>query len=94
MGSTVKFLVRERMFDIGDDYWVEDENGDRVFHVDGKVLRIRETFQLEDKFLNLMSLLQKGERFRWFMSLICVQQATTRTTRQGLRAGRPGILPG
>ncbi|TDQ45989.1 LURP-one-related/scramblase family protein [Actinorugispora endophytica] len=44
----MKFLVRERIFDIGDDYWVEDEKGERVFHVDGKALRIRETFELQD----------------------------------------------
>ncbi|MBB6171205.1 uncharacterized protein YxjI [Nocardiopsis mwathae] len=43
----MKFLVRERIFDIGDDFWVEDENGERAFHVDGKVLRVRRTFELK-----------------------------------------------
>jgi len=45
----VKFLVRERIFDIGEDYWVEDEEGNRVFYVDGKALRLRKTFELQDR---------------------------------------------
>lgn len=44
----MKFLVRERIFDIGDDFWVTDENGDRAFWVDGKALRLRTTFELKD----------------------------------------------
>ena len=42
----MKFLVRERVFDIGDDFWVTDENDQRVFWVDGKALRLRTTFEL------------------------------------------------
>ncbi|MCM2578025.1 LURP-one-related/scramblase family protein [Streptomyces meridianus] len=44
----MKFLVRDRIFGIGDDYWIEDEQGQRVFLVDGKALRLRETFELKD----------------------------------------------
>jgi uncharacterized protein YxjI len=36
------------MFAIGDDYWIEDERGQRVLRVDGKLLRLRKTFVLED----------------------------------------------
>ncbi|ASU84511.1 hypothetical protein CDO52_18395 [Nocardiopsis gilva YIM 90087] len=43
----MKFLVRERIFDIGDDFWVEDEQGQRAFWVDGKALRLRQTFELK-----------------------------------------------
>ena len=43
-----KYRMREKLFAIGDDYWIEDEQGDRVFKVDGKALRIRETLVLED----------------------------------------------
>lgn len=45
----MRFLVRERVFGIGDDFWVEDEHGRRVFLVDGKKLRLRQTFQLKDE---------------------------------------------
>ncbi|SHL59730.1 LURP-one-related/scramblase family protein [Actinacidiphila paucisporea] len=44
----MKYVVQEKMFAIGDDYWIEDENGRRAFYVDGKVLRIRETLELQD----------------------------------------------
>lgn len=39
--------MREKLFAIGDDYWIENENGDRVFKVNGKAMRARETFILE-----------------------------------------------
>jgi uncharacterized protein YxjI len=44
----MKYVVREKMFAIGDDYWIEDERGDRAFYVDGKVMRVRETLELQD----------------------------------------------
>jgi uncharacterized protein YxjI len=44
----MRYLVRERLFSIGDDSWVTDERGDKVFLVDGKALRLRETFELKD----------------------------------------------
>ena len=40
--------MREKLFAIGDDYWIEDEAGQRVLKVDGKALRLRKTFVLED----------------------------------------------
>jgi uncharacterized protein YxjI len=39
--------MREKMFSIGDDFWIENADGERVFKVDGKALRIRDTFVLE-----------------------------------------------
>ena len=42
-----RYRMREKMFAIGDDYWIETENGDRVFKVNGKAMRARETFILE-----------------------------------------------
>jgi uncharacterized protein YxjI len=44
----MRYLMRKRLFAIGDDYWVEDDQGRRVLRVDGKVLRVRKTFVLED----------------------------------------------
>ncbi|MBW8485651.1 LURP-one-related/scramblase family protein [Actinomadura parmotrematis] len=43
----MKFKVRDRVFGIGDDYWIEDEAGRRAFLVDGKALRLRQTFELK-----------------------------------------------
>jgi uncharacterized protein YxjI len=43
----MKYQMREQMFAIGDDYWIETDTGQRVFKVDGKALRIRKTLVLE-----------------------------------------------
>ncbi|HSC02699.1 MAG TPA: LURP-one-related family protein [Solirubrobacteraceae bacterium] len=42
-----RYQMREKLFAIGDDYWIETEDGQRVFKVNGKAMRIRETFILE-----------------------------------------------
>ena len=42
-----RYQMREKMFAIGDDFWVETEGGQRAFKVDGKALRLRSTFILE-----------------------------------------------
>jgi uncharacterized protein YxjI len=43
-----RFVMREKLIAIGDDYWIEDDEGRRAFKVDGKAFRLRETFVLED----------------------------------------------
>jgi uncharacterized protein YxjI len=47
--SGTKYRMREKMFAIGDDFWVENEDGEHAFKVDGKALRMRDTFVLEDE---------------------------------------------
>jgi uncharacterized protein YxjI len=42
------FMMREKLLAIGDDFWIEDGDGHRVFKVNGKAARMRETFILED----------------------------------------------
>jgi uncharacterized protein YxjI len=44
-----RYLVREKIFAIGDDFWITDADGNRVFLVDGKALRLRQTFELKDQ---------------------------------------------
>ncbi|MFJ1749000.1 LURP-one-related/scramblase family protein [Streptomyces sp. NPDC088116] len=44
----MKYLVRDKIFAIGDDYWIEDESGRQAFLVDGKALRLRDTLELKD----------------------------------------------
>ena len=43
-----RYVMREKMFAFGDDSWIEDESGERVYRVDGKALRMRKTLKLED----------------------------------------------
>ena len=42
-----RYRMREKLFSIGDDFWIETEEGERAFKVNGKALRVRETFVLE-----------------------------------------------
>ena len=56
----MRYLVRERLFTITDDFWVTDERGDKVFLVDGKALRLRETFELKDASGAVRYLIQLG----------------------------------
>ena len=46
LGGT-RYQMREKLFSIGDDFWIQTEGGERAFKVDGKALRIRSTFVLE-----------------------------------------------
>jgi uncharacterized protein YxjI len=43
-----KYRMREKMFSIGDDFWIENQAGEHVFKVDGKALRLRDTLILQD----------------------------------------------
>ena len=40
--------MREKLFAIGDDFWIENEAGEKAFKVDGKALRVRDTLILQD----------------------------------------------
>ncbi|GHH10888.1 LURP-one-related/scramblase family protein [Streptomyces rubradiris] len=44
----MRFLVRDRILGIGDDWWIEDEHGRKTYLVDGKAMRLRDTFELKD----------------------------------------------
>ena len=54
-----RYRMRQRLLAIGDDYWIETEDGTRAFHVDGKALRLRKTFVLEDTAGNEVAKLQE-----------------------------------
>jgi len=47
-GSWTRYQLRQKLFSIGEDFWIENDRGEHVYKVDGKVLRIRQTFVLED----------------------------------------------
>jgi len=55
----MRYLVQERIFSLTTDFWIEDENGNRVFYVDGRALALRETFELRDGAGNLRALIRK-----------------------------------
>ena len=46
-GNT-RYQMRQKMISIGDDFWIENEQGQKAFKVDGKALRVRQTLIFED----------------------------------------------
>ncbi len=43
-----RYKIQQKLFSIGDDFWIENQDGKKVFKVDGKVLRISKTLVFED----------------------------------------------
>ena len=41
------YQMHQKMFSIGDDFWIENGAGQRAFKVDGKALRVRKTLELQ-----------------------------------------------
>ena len=46
--QTTRYKITQKLLSIGDDFWIEDQDGKKVFKVDGKTLRIRKTLVFED----------------------------------------------
>ena len=44
----MRYLVRERIFAIKDDFWVTDEDGNHVFLINARLLSLHHTLVLED----------------------------------------------
>lgn len=42
------YVIKEKLFSIGDDFDVLDEHGTKVLHIDGKVLSVRNRVLIED----------------------------------------------
>jgi LURP-one-related len=43
-----RFLMRGKLLAIGDDFWIENDRGERAYKVNGKAFRLRQTFVPED----------------------------------------------
>jgi len=56
-----RYKIRQKLFSIGDDFWIENQDGKKVFKVDGKALRLRETLIFEDMDGNELCQIQE----RW-----------------------------
>ena len=41
--NVLRFQMREKLLSIGDDYWIEDDQGNRAYRVNGKALRANES---------------------------------------------------
>ena len=54
-----RYLMREKLLSIGDDFWIENDQGERAFKANGKAVRIRQTFVLEDASGNEVARIQE-----------------------------------
>ena len=48
MAAQITTGCAEKLVSIGDDYWIENDRGERVYKVDGKALRLRKTLIFQD----------------------------------------------
>ena len=58
-GGGNRYQMRQKMVSIGDDFWIEDEHGQKVFKIDGKALRVRQTLVFEDAHGNELAKIQE-----------------------------------
>jgi uncharacterized protein YxjI len=81
------YQMREKLISIGDDYWIEDETGQRAFKVDGKAVRVRDTFVLRDAAGEKVAKIQERKvRVRDTMEIEQASgNATVRKAMVGLR---------
>jgi uncharacterized protein YxjI len=56
---TTRYKIRQKLMSIGDDFWIEDADGKRVFKIDGKALRLRKTLIFEDMAGNKLAKIQE-----------------------------------
>lgn len=68
-----RYKIRQKMFSIGDDFWIENQDGERAFKVDGKALRLRKTLFFED--LNGNKLAKIQERLLAIKDTMAVEDA-------------------
>ena len=55
----IRFQMREKLIAVGDDYWIEDDQGSKVYKVNGKAARVRDTWKLEDAGRNTVAEIQE-----------------------------------
>ena len=69
-GPATRYQMRQKMFALGQDFYIEDQQGQKVYKVDGKVLRVRDTLHFRDtKGNELCKLQQKVARIKDSMEI-------------------------
>ena len=71
-----RYKIRQKLISIGDDFWIEDASGQKIYKVDGKALRIRKTLEFED--MNGEKLVQIKERLLSIKDTMVIEDADGR----------------
>ncbi len=83
--STTHYQMRQKLVSIGDDYWIEDNHGNRAFKVDGKALRMRQTLKFEDDRGNeLLKIQERVARVRDTMKIEDPSGNTVATVKKAI----------
>ena len=53
------YMMRQKLIAFGDDFFIENQAGQRIFKVDGKVLRVRDTLKFKDMRGNVLCQIQE-----------------------------------
>lgn len=54
-----RYQMRQKLASFGDDFWIENEHGQKVYKVDGKALRVRDTLKFKDAHGNELYQIQE-----------------------------------
>jgi uncharacterized protein YxjI len=58
-GGGKRFHMRQKLVLFGDDYWIENALGCRVYFVDGTAFRLREHLRFQDMLCNELAAIQE-----------------------------------
>ena len=58
-GTATRYQMRQKLVSIGDDFYIKNEQGQNVFKVDGKVLRVRDLLVFKDMQGNKLCQIQE-----------------------------------
>lgn len=54
-----RYMMREKLVSIGDDFWIENAHGQKVYKVDGKAARVRDTLKFKDRSGHTLAQIQE-----------------------------------
>lgn len=72
-GTANRYQMRQKLIAFGDDFYIQNQAGQNVFKVDGKVLRVRDTLQFKD--LKGTTLCQIQERMLTIKDVMAIEDA-------------------
>jgi uncharacterized protein YxjI len=58
-GGDNRYQMREKLVSIGDDFWIENSQGQKTYKVNGKAVRVRDTLDFEDRQGNVLCKIQE-----------------------------------
>jgi LURP-one-related len=61
----MRYLVRQRIISFAASFWITDEDGNEVFHVDGQALQLRKTFELKDRSGAVVAMIRQQLFIMW-----------------------------